>query len=374
MTTQPPSATPSPELAAATSATTAAMTEGTTPAAPEVEAAGAHAAPAATEVEAPTGHITPGPNGTALVIGEALVDIVINEGQDPQEIPGGSPANVALGLSRLGRDAALACWIGRDLRGLAVRNHLEEAGVRLVEGSDGAEATSTAKASIGSDGAATYVFDVDWNPPFPELGQAEAPLVVHTGSIAAILQPGAATVQRTLATYRATSTICYDPNARPQLMGERDQARQTAEDIIELSDLVKCSNEDIEWLYGVDGSSDEALAKVLDTWIELGAAITVVTRGGDGALVKTASGLTMEIKADPTTVVDTVGAGDSFMGGLEDGLWSEGLVGAEQRPALYAIDEETLERVVRHAAAIAAITVSRAGANPPTRAELAERA
>lgn len=372
MTTQPPSATPSPELAAAISATTAAVAA-VDAGLPEVEATAAHVAQGTHEVEAPTGGITPGPHGTALVIGEALVDIVINEGQDPQEIPGGSPANVALGLSRLGRDAALACWIGRDLRGLAVRNHLEEAGIHLVEGSDEAEATSTARASIGSDGAATYVFDVDWNPPFPELGQAEPPLLVHTGSIAAILQPGAATVQRTLATYRATSTICYDPNARPQLMGERDQARQTVEDIIELSDLVKCSNEDIEWLYGVDGSSDEALAKVLDTWIELGAAITVVTRGGDGALVKTASGLTMDIKADPTTVVDTVGAGDSFMGGLEDGLWSEGLVGAEQRPALYAIDEETLERVVRHAAAIAAITVSRAGANPPTRAELAER-
>ncbi|ETJ05514.1 MAG: Fructokinase, partial [Actinomyces urogenitalis DORA_12] len=81
----------------------------------------------------------------------------------------------------------------------------------------------------------------------------------------------------------------------------------------------------------------------------------------------------IEVPADPSVVVaDTVGAGDSFMGGLEDGLWSEGLVGAGQREALRAIDAETLERVVRHAAAIADITVSRAGANPPTRAELAE--
>ena len=83
------------------------------------------------------------------------------------------------------------------------------------------------------------------------------------------------------------------------------------------------------------------------------------------------SGLRLEVPVDPNVVVaDTVGAGDSFMGGLEDGLWSEDLVGADRREALRAIDAETLERVVRHAAGIADITVSRAGANPPTRAEL----
>lgn len=320
-----------------------------------------------------TTHVTPGPSGTALVIGEALVDVVLNEGAEPQEIPGGSPANVALGLARLGRDAELDCWIGKDLRGLAVRAHLEASGVRLIPGSDEAERTSTAQASIGADGAATYLFDLDWNPPFPELTSDQAPVLVHTGSIAAILAPGTDTVRRTLETYRASSTICYDPNARPQLMGEPDQARRTVEDLVSLSDLVKCSNEDIEWLYSVDSSSDEALEKVLQIWLDLGAALVVVTRGKRGALALSASGVRIEVPADPSVVVaDTVGAGDSFMGGLEDGLWSEGLVGAGQREALRAIDAETLERVVRHAAAIADITVSRAGANPPTRAELAE--
>ena len=85
----------------------------------------------------------------------------------------------------------------------------------------------------------------------------------------------------------------------------------------------------------------------------------------------TASGLRLEVPAGSDVVVtDTVGAGDSFMGGLEDGLWAENLVGADRREALRAIDAATLERIVRHAAAIADITVSRAGANPPTRAEL----
>ena len=274
----------------------------------------------------------PGRQGSALVIGEALVDVVIHPGQEPVDIPGGSPANVALGLARLGRDAELHCWIGTDERGKAVRAHLEASGIRLAPGADGAERTSTAQATIGEDRAATYLFDLDWNPPRPVLADGEAPLLVHTGSIAAILAPGAATVEQVL------------------------------------RDLVKCSDEDIAWLYGEDAD----LETVLRSWLEAGAAVVVVTRGKRGALALSASGARVEVPADPSVVVaDTVGAGDSFMGGLEDALWSEDLVGADRREALRAVDTETLERIVRHAAAIADITVSRAGANPPTRDELA---
>jgi len=79
-----------------------------------------------------------------------------------------------------------------------VRAHLEASGVRLAAGADGAERTSTAQATIGEDRAATYVFDLDWNPPRPNLADGEAPLLVHTGSIAAILAPGAATVEQLL--------------------------------------------------------------------------------------------------------------------------------------------------------------------------------
>ncbi|MDO4243237.1 MAG: carbohydrate kinase [Actinomyces sp.] len=310
----------------------------------------------------------PGPHGTALVIGEALVDVVIHPGQPPRDIPGGSPANVALGLCRLGREAWLDCWIGTDPRGLAVRSHLEASGVRLTPGSDGADRTSTAEATIGEDRAATYLFDLDWNPPYPSPVEGnEAPLLVHTGSIAAILEPGATTVERVLTDFRPVSTICYDPNARPQLMGAPETARTTVERLIALSDLVKCSDEDISWLYGEQADVEE----VLRGWLASGPAVVVVTRGKHGALALTSSGLRLEVPASPDVVVaDTVGAGDSFMGGLEDGLWSEGLVGADRREALHAIDAEALERVVRHAAAVADITVSRAGANPPTRAEL----
>ena len=136
----------------------------------------------------------PGRPGTALVIGEALVDVVIRPDESPTDIPGGSPANVALGLARLGRDAELDCWIGTDARGKAVRAHLEADGVRLTPGSDGAARTSTAEATIGPDGAASYVFDLSWEPPYPTRAEdAKPPLLVHTGSIAAILSPGATT-------------------------------------------------------------------------------------------------------------------------------------------------------------------------------------
>ena len=308
----------------------------------------------------------PGRPGSALVIGEALVDVVIHPGQEPVDIPGGAPANVALGLARLGRDVELHCWIGTDERGKAVRSHLEASGVRLAPGADGAARTSTAQATIGEDRAASYVFDLDWNPPRPTLPDGQAPLLVHTGSIAAILAPGAATVEQVLRETRATSTIAYDPNARPQLMGDPKDARQIVERLVGLSDLVKCSDEDIAWLYGRDAD----LETVLRSW-DKGVAVVVVTRGKEGALALSASGVRLEVPADPSVVVaDTVGAGDSFMGGLEDALWSEDLVGADRREALHTVDAATLERIVRHAAAIADITVSRAGANPPTRDEL----
>ena len=158
---------------------------------------------------------------------------------------------------------------------------------------------------------------------------------------------------------------------RPTPAHGRAGRRAIVERLVALSDLVKCSDEDIAWLYGIDTSEDSALQSVLSDWLKLGPSVVVVTRGKHGALALTASGLRLEVPADPNVVVaDTVGAGDSFMGGLEDGLWSEGLVGADRREALRTIDAATLERIVRHAAAIADITVSRAGANPPTRADL----
>ena len=314
----------------------------------------------------------PGRPGTALVIGEALVDVVIRPNETPTDIPGGSPANVALGLARLGRDAELDCWIGTDARGRAVRAHLEADGVRLTPGSDGAARTSTAEATIGPDGGASYFFNLSWEPPYPTRAEgAEPPVLVHTGSIAAILSPGAAMVEKVLADFRATSTVCYDPNARPQLMGEPAAARAIVERLVALADLVKCSDEDIAWFYDVDASRDSVLKDVLRGWLALGPAVVVVTRGKKGALALTASGLRLEVPADPSVVVaDTVGAGDSFMGGVIDALWGMGLRGATAREELKDIGEDRLQAILDRASAVSDVTVSRKGANPPWAHEL----
>jgi fructokinase len=107
-------------------------------------------------------------------------------------------------------------------------------------------------------------------------------------------------------------------------------------------------------------------------WVARGAALVVVTLGGEGALAVTAGGAELTVQAPRVTVADTVGAGDSFMSGLIDGLWTAGLLGADARDRLHAIDAATVEDVLARCVRIAAITVSRPGANPPTSAELGE--
>ncbi|WP_127129719.1 carbohydrate kinase [Georgenia sp. SYP-B2076] len=304
-----------------------------------------------------------GDDGSALVIGEALIDIVERPGETPAEHPGGSPANVAVGLARLGRDVELVSWFAADAHGSLLRSHLELENVRLSAASARAARTSTARARLDAAGGATYVFELEWAPPPPE--PMVEPLVVHTGSIAAVLEPGAGTVAATIARYRGTATITYDPNVRPNLMGEAAQTRRTVEEFVAQSDVVKVSDEDLAWL--VPDTAPEAVAR---QWLGLGPALVVVTRGGRGAWAVTSTGIELDVAPWPVEVADTVGAGDSFTAGLIDGLWSAGLLGAAHREALRDIEAGTLQRVLDEASHIAAITVSRAGANPPSRAEL----
>lgn len=308
------------------------------------------------------------PRERALVVGEALVDVVERPDGTSSEHPGGSPMNVAIGLGRLGRDVDLLTWFGRDERGASIEAHLAASGVRVAPGSDGAASTSVATAVLDETGAARYVFDLEWRVPAQAAPDADAPapLVVHTGSIGAVLEPGGPDVARLLAAHRATSTLTYDPNARPSLMLPPDRTVPLVEALVALADVVKVSDEDLLWL--------DPEADVVDharRWLALGPAAVVVTRGGEGAIAVTAAGDTVEIVAPRVTVADTVGAGDSFMGGLIDGLWTAGLLGADRRAALRAAGPEVWTAVLERCTRIAAITVSRPGANPPTSAELA---
>ncbi|MCA5892429.1 carbohydrate kinase [Isoptericola sp. NEAU-Y5] len=297
-------------------------------------------------------------SGHVLAVGEALVDVVHRPDGTSAEHPGGSLANVALTLGRLGRDVRLATWLGADARGDAVRSWLGESHVEAAPGSDGAARTSVAQATLDASGAATYEFDLEWRVPAGVATDAGT-LAVHTGSIAAVLEPGATDVRRLVEAARATSTITYDPNARPALMGDAADARPRIEELVALADVVKVSDEDLAWLVPGADPLDAARA-----WLRSGPAIVVVTCGGSGATALTEAG-EVTVAAPAVDVVDTVGAGDSFMGALLDWLWGAGLLGAARRDALRGIDRDATARMLTRAAAVAAVTVSRAGANPP---------
>lgn len=304
----------------------------------------------------------------ALVIGEALVDVVVHADGRRTEHPGGSPANVALGLARLGRSADLLTWLAPDPYGASVTEHLVASGVRVVTGDRAAVATPVALARLDETGQASYEFDLTWELPRAWEGDHVAPLVVHTGSIATTLQPGGPAVLREVSARRATSTVTYDPNARPALMGTPAEALAVVDEFVRVADVVKASDADLQWLY-----PGREPGEVAAEWARSGPAVVVVTLGEHGALAATASGLQLHIPAVTVRVVDTVGAGDSFMSGLIDGLWTAGLLGAANRAALLAIDEQTLRTILERCIRIAAVTVSRAGANPPSKAELGEQ-
>lgn len=292
-----------------------------------------------------------------LTVGESLTDIVVAADGTRREFPGGSPLNVAVALGRLGHESHLLTRIGDDPRGHAIRDHLVASSVQLTPGSIDDRPTSTAEARLSSDGSAEYTFDLAWDPDARDLPrQVDA---VHTSSIAAVLDPGAARVADVLAHHARTATISYDPNARPDLMGDPVRTRTLVEAIIARADVVKSSDEDIAWLYGTDDVED-----VVAGWRALGPTVTVLTRGGEGA---TGFGPTGRVAVEPVRVdvADTVGAGDTFSAGILHALALRGLLGAAGREALDAVDAVTLGEVLATAAALAAITVSRPGADPP---------
>ncbi|MFZ0158390.1 MAG: carbohydrate kinase [Kineosporiaceae bacterium] len=305
-----------------------------------------------------------------LVVGEALVDIVRQPDGQVAEHPGGSPANVALGLGRLGRRVALLTRFGTDARGEAIRQRLEASGVRVVEASQTDDPTSTATARLDAAGVASYDFEIDWRLPesvrtLERLGGGEVPAkALHTGSIAAFLQPGGDVVLDLVRAAAGRMTVTYDPNARPRLMGEPGPARERIEQFVSVCDLVKVSDEDLAWL-----APGEEPAEVAERWLERGPSVVVLTRGGAGALGLCRAGRA-DVSAAPITVVDTVGAGDSFMSGLLDHLAGADLLGSERAQALGEISVRELSAMLDHAVRVSGITCQRAGADPPTRADL----
>lgn len=299
-----------------------------------------------------TNPATAHPKTDVLVVGEALIDI-IETPNGPAEFPGGSGMNVAFGLGRLGVSTALLTAIGNDERGHRIRGHVQSAGVLLHPGAGHLSHTSTARALLDSTGSAQYEFDIEWC--LPEASAVSLPDVLHTGSLASFLEPGAGQVLALLERAQGQCLVTYDPNIRPTLLGGHARTRTAFEHIVPLATVVKLSAEDAEWLY--PGESHHDIAERL---LRLGAELAVITDGGSGSSLRSkAAGV--EVPAPAVDVKDTVGAGDSYMAALIAGLVEEPDGG---------FGYGRLTRLATSASAAAAITVGRRGANPPTRAEL----
>jgi fructokinase len=314
------------------------------------------------------------PRGVVAVVGETLVDLV-QSGTEPrfEAFVGGSPANVAVGLARLGVPVRLAARIGDDLLGRRIRSHLQRNGVDLSYAVPATEQSTLAIVAIGADGSADYDFRVngtaDWQWRDGEVTTAlDASVVaVHSGSLALALPPGADVLLGALAEARQDATISYDPNCRPLLMGRVDDLRARIDRALAVADVVKASAADIDWLY--PGISPEQVA---EEWLDRGPAIVAVTLGADGVVAAAREAGVVRRPGRAVSVADTIGAGDAFTSAVLAGLGRRSLLGAERRDTLQRIDAGMLGEILDEAVLASALTCTRRGAEPPTAAELAE--
>jgi len=297
-----------------------------------------------------------------LCVGEALVDVV-TRGRTSSEHVGGSPMNVAACLAKLNHPTSLASWWGNDARGHLIERAAAEHGIHVVDGSGRAEHTSIAKALVDDDGHATYEFDLLWE--VPALPSPREISHLHVGSIGATLEPGAADVYAAVRRMAMQGTVSYDPNIRPAIMKRSDKKR--VEQIVAHSDLVKVSDEDLEWLY-----PNTPVEQVMREWAAMGPAMIVVTRGPWGSYARLAGDRDMlVIDALDIELVDTVGAGDSFMGGLISGLLDAGLLGsASAKSELRRVRWHDVQPALHRAVITSGLTVSQQGAYAPSRDEV----
>ena len=307
-------------------------------------------------------------SGVVAVAGEALIDLV-PAGREGlfEAAPGGSPANVAVGLARLGVPVRLLARIAADPLGRRIRAHLTGNGVDLSWAVKAGEPTSLAIVTVGPDGSPEYDFRVegtaDWQWRDAELVGSldEGVVALHGGSLAFTMPPGADVLARLFERARDTATVSYDPNCRPLLMGAPEVVRDRIQALVARADVVKVSAEDLAWM--LPGRAPEQVA---EAWLAKGPAIVAVTLGPGGVIATAREAATVRRPGRRVAIVDTVGAGDSFMSALLAGLYRRGLLGAERRAQLGAIDPDTLAAVLDEAVLASAITCTRHGADPPT--------
>ena len=301
------------------------------------------------------------------VVGESLVDVVARDGQhEPTVHPGGSPANVAVALGRLGQPVALVTQIGADDYGALIRAHLERNGVEVILAGPAEMPTSRALARLDAQGGATYEFELSWD--VRGLRAADGSAAVHFGSLGAVLAPGGEQVLRFAesACRGGEAVISYDPNVRPTVTPDRREVAAIVERAAACAHVVKLSDEDLGFLFP-DTTPAQLAARLLGGGRPT--QLLVVTRGRDGAAVVTRSSR-FSVPAVPVTVVDTVGAGDAFMAALLAGLAGSGVLSREELAGRVTEEQDLLREIVGQALAAAALTCTRPGADPPTAGEL----
>ena len=294
------------------------------------------------------------------VVGEVLIDL-IPEGTDRKPIVGGGPANTAKALSKIGIDTQFIDGISTDEYGQMAKGELVSAGVRLdyVKYSD--KPTCLAIVSLSDSGSATYEFVIDSTATFDFTSewlpnpQTEPPILLHIGTLATAIEPGASVLFEWAQSVAKVAPIVFDPNIRPDVISDRDLYVNQVELWVSISSAIKVSDEDIKWLY-----PSLEIEQVVNNWLAKGPSLIVVTYGQKG-LAGYRVGEKVIVDAMKVIVVDTVGAGDTVGAILVEAIVKDGLD---------TLSGVRLEMMLKRAAKAAAITVSRSGATPPTLKEI----
>jgi fructokinase len=299
---------------------------------------------------------------SVLVVGESLVDVVIApDGTEIDTRPGGAPLNIAVGLARLEVPTWLLTAFADDAHGALVAEHARASRVRLLDRSRSSTPTSVARALLDETHEATYQFDLYWDPPRLELPADLAAL--HVGSLGTVVEPGSTTVGGLVERARdAGVPVTYDPNVRPAVSTDAETAWSGVRRWAAAADVVKMSDADAAYLrpdLAVDGMLEAVLSGERTE-------LAVLTRGAKGTVIANRR-RRVEVPAADVEIVDTVGAGDSFMSGLIAALLDRDLMRGDR---LARLTETELSEIGSFAATVAAVTCSRRGADPPRRDEL----
>ena len=298
---------------------------------------------------------------TIWVCGEVLIDLI--PGADGVRVGhvGGGPANTAKALARLGCDVQFIDGISTDVDGVAARKELLEDAVKLDLALSSDKPTCLAIVSLDANGGASYEFKIagtatfdfslDWLPDPARY----KPNVLHIGTLATVIQPGADVLYDWALRVAEFAPIVFDPNIRPAVLSDRDLYEAAVEKWAAISSVIKVSDDDMAWLYPTQNYADVAAR-----WINDGAALVVVTRGAEGVIGFTSEG-SVEVEGAKITVADTVGAGDTVGAIIVEAMIEKGVL---------ALTGDVLRATLNRAAVAAGITCSRKGAQPPYKHEL----